>query len=231
MNACLTPDQRERFLDEYPSDAWHAHAACESQFGRIAEAVEFETRPPPGSESGWVSDFEGGQPVAKFGAGWHPFMDSMMGGKSTSEHRVVQGGAGGSKGSLLITGHIESAQERSFAGVHFFPGVKAGQPANLSLKETLSFRAKGDRKTYWIALFTQSRGDDPVVKTFGTGPEWKRYTFPLVEFEGIDGSELTAVFFGQGLDEGAFSLQIDDVRFESDRPMRPASVATDENPR
>ena len=112
----------------------------------------------------------------------------------------------------MITGDIEP-KEQAWAGVIFFPGPGFWGPANLSSKETISFWTKGEAKTYLIALFTKSRGFMGSIKEFHAGAEWRLQSFPLADFEDIDPSELTGVFFG-GSDEGEFSFRIDDVRFE-----------------
>ena len=44
LNACLSTQQRERFLAESPADAWDAYATCESGFGRSAEPFHLESK-------------------------------------------------------------------------------------------------------------------------------------------------------------------------------------------
>ena len=45
--------------------------------------------PPPGSDTGLISDFDNGTPDTKFGSGWMISTDSIMGGKSAAEMKVV----------------------------------------------------------------------------------------------------------------------------------------------
>jgi len=62
------------------------------------EAAKAAQAPPPsGSEMSLISDFEDGSQAAKFGTGWMPSTDSIAGGKSTGETKIVDGGANGSK--------------------------------------------------------------------------------------------------------------------------------------
>jgi imidazolonepropionase-like amidohydrolase len=169
--------------------------------------------PPPGSEDGLVSDFEGENPTARFGSGWSISTDLIAGGKSTAAIRVVSGGANNSQGSLLITGEIRPDLPFAWAGAMFSPGATAMAPANLSSKREISFWAKGDGKTYRIMLFAASLGFRPALKSFVAGPEWKQFTFRISEF-GIDGCDLMGVLFAGGPAKGSFAFQIDDVRFK-----------------
>ena len=88
-------------------------------------------------------------------------------------------------------------------------------PVNLASKKAISFWAKGDKQSFSVMLFAQQRGFSPAVQSFTTGPEWKQYSFLLTDFDGLDGTGLTGLFFGGGSKEGAFTLQIDSVRFDN----------------
>lgn len=166
------------------------------------------------SGSGMVSDFEEEKPTAKFGFGWTVSTDSVAGGKSTAEYKVVSEGAHSSKGSLLITGEITQDFAYPWAGAMFFPGAAPMQPANLASKKEITFWAKGDGKTYRVMLFTKSGGSIPPTQTFVAGPEWKEYRFQLSQFDGMDGHDLTGILFTGGTAIGKFSFQIDDVQFQ-----------------
>src|SRR5207247_407229 len=113
------------------------------------------------------------------GTGWSVSTDGIMGGKSTAVIRPVQGGAAGSKGSLLVTGEVAPGLPHAWAGVMFSPGDGPTAPANLSSKKALSFFAKGDGRTYQVLLFSESHGYVPARRAFLSGPEWKEFTFPL----------------------------------------------------
>jgi len=167
-----------------------------------------------GAGDGLVSDFEDGEPSARFGAGWSISTDALMGGKSRAEMEVVEDGAAGSRRSMAITGEVVGGGLQTWAGVMFSPGDAPMMPADLSSKEVLSFWAKGDGKTYYVMLFLQSAGFTPVVQSFSTGPEWERHAFPFEKFNGSDGSDVMGVYFGGGRVAGELRLQIDGVRFE-----------------
>jgi imidazolonepropionase-like amidohydrolase len=168
---------------------------------------------PPGSESGLISDFEGDKVDAKFGAGWMISTDVFMGGKSKADMKLVDGGARGSKGSLLITGTDVTESAQNWAGVMFSPGTSVMAPADLSARKSISFWAKGDGKKYACLIFAQSLGWTPAIRFFATGPEWKEYSFPFKEF-GVDGSDIMGIFIGASGTPGDFALQVDDVRLK-----------------
>ncbi|MGH9432028.1 MAG: CIA30 family protein [Terriglobia bacterium] len=168
---------------------------------------------PTGSASGLVSDFDDGKASARFGVGWQISTDSIMGGKSSAQMKVVSGGAQGSAGSLLVTGEIAPGAPYPWAGAMFMPGSTPFGPANLSSKKEISFWAKGDGKTYRIMLFTANGSPIPGIQNFVAGSDWKLYTFPLVSFVGSDPHRLAGVLFSGGPAPGKFQFQIDDVRF------------------
>jgi hypothetical protein len=112
---------------------------------------------------------------------------------------------------LLITGEISPDLPYAWAGAMFSPGATMMAPANLSSKKEISFWAKGDGKDCRLMLFARSLGFQPAVKSFVVGAEWKRFTFRISEFGGMDGSDLMGILFAGGPAPGRFVLQIDDV--------------------
>jgi imidazolonepropionase-like amidohydrolase len=179
------------------------------------EARERRTKAPPPeyAESGLISDFEGEKIEAGFGAGWMVSTDAMMGGKSKAEMKLVDGGAQGSKRSLLVTGTDVAESAQNWAGVMFCPGANFMAPANLSFKKSISFWAQGDGKKYACLVFAQSLGWTPAIQYFTPGPEWKEFVFPYEAFK-IDGSDIMGIFIGASGTPGDFVLQIDEVRLK-----------------
>lgn len=172
-----------------------------------------ERQPPAGSENGLVSDFEDGTTRTAFGAGWAVTTDSVMGGSSTAEFRVVPEGVNGGKGSLLITGEVAQAAF-PWAGVNFYPGPAPFTPANLSTKQGLSFWTKGDGRGYRVLLFASGMMGIPPSVAFATSSAWQEYHFAFSDFGKIDSHELLAISFVSDTTRGTFAFQIDDVRFE-----------------
>ena len=169
--------------------------------------------PPAGSESGLISDFDGGQLSANFGAGWQVSTDSVIGGKSTARLSVVEGGAEGSKGALQIDGEVLTGAMISWAGAIFFPGAGPMRPANLSNKKAISFWVKGDSRAYGVMVYTQTAGYIPARMPFEVSAEWKKITLQLDKFN-TDGHDITGIFFGAIPSPGRFTLMIDNVRLE-----------------
>lgn len=185
-------------------------AAIEKE--KQAAQAQKQAPPPAGSESGLISDFDDGTTATKFGNGWQISTDSYMGGKSTAQMNVVDGGAEGSKKALQITGEIADGQI-VWAGAMFFPGSSPMQPVNLSGKKAIIFWTKGDGRTYQVMLFAKSKGYVPATRTFTTGPEWKRVTLPFSAFN-TDGSDLEGLLFSGAPPSGRFSFMIDSVTLE-----------------
>jgi hypothetical protein len=169
---------------------------------------------PKNAGPGLISDFDDGKISANLGFGWTISTDSVVGGQSSADMKVVEGGAQGSKGALRVTGKIAEGAQYPWAGVMYSPGAQPFAPADLSSKKALAFWAKGDGRTYVVLLFTQSGGYMPAVQPFTPGPEWKEFRFPLSSFNGTDGHDVTAILFSAGPPAGDFSFAIDTVRLE-----------------
>ena len=170
--------------------------------------------PPPGSDGGLVSDFDGGDAATRFGAGWSVSTDQIVGGKSTAAMKVVEGGAEGTAGGLLVEGKVAGGLPYAWSGVMFSPAAVPMTPANLSGKTALRFWARGDGATYRVMLFSQARGRQPYVQELVAPAEWKEFVFPLKDFGGFDGRDLIGVVIAAGPGPGDFALTLDGVRFE-----------------
>jgi imidazolonepropionase-like amidohydrolase len=165
----------------------------------------------PTGELRVISDFEDNKLSAKFGAGWTISTDSIFGGKSTAEAKVVAPGANNSKHSVRVSGKVAGALPFAWAGVMFSPGPHLFAAANLSATKTLKFRARGDGKTYRVMIFTESGGRIPAQQTFTSEKDWKLFAMPLSKFNGTDGHDVTAILFVGGPAAGAFELWLDDI--------------------
>jgi hypothetical protein len=169
--------------------------------------------PPAGSESGVVSTFDDGKVAANFGR-WIASSDAMSGGKSTIAMKIVEPGANNSKGALQADGEIIPGAQFAWAGLMFAPASSLDEPANLSTKTNISFWAKGDGKTYTLAVMTAANeGQMPAIKPFAAGSEWKQFSFPIASFAS-DGSDLTGVVFGRAQEPGKFEFEIDQVEIK-----------------
>jgi imidazolonepropionase-like amidohydrolase len=163
-------------------------------------------------ESGPVSNFDDGKLSSLFGYGWQVSTDQLLGGKSTAEIKVIEGGAEGSPYALQVQGNIAPGSMYKWAGAMFFPGSAPMAPVDLSRFKQIVFWAKGEEKNYGIMLYAQKFGYMPVYKSFFAGPEWKQYVFALADFSQFDGKGLMGVLF-TGIEEGSFTLLIDNIEF------------------
>jgi len=177
------------------------------------EAAARKAAPPAGASNGLISDFEDGTKKTQFGLGFDVSTDSITGGKSTAELKVVDGGPSGSQHALQITGNISNAFAYAWAGAMFFPGDAPMEPANLSSKKSLHFWTHGDGRTYRIMLFTKSGGYMPAQQTFSTGPDWTEIVIPFSDL-GTDGHDISGILFSASSEPGAFIFTIDNIRLE-----------------
>lgn len=169
---------------------------------------------PSGATLGLISDFDDGTAATKFGAGWMYSTDSIAGGRSTGEMKVIDGGANGDKHALDVSGTIDGGLPYAWSGVMFSPGAQPFVPVDLSAKKSISFFAKGDGQRYRVLVFTASGGRIPAQQSFTAGTEWKRTTLPFSDFNGIDGHDISAILFVGGPAAGKFDFQIDEIKLE-----------------
>jgi hypothetical protein len=184
---------------------WKAGHAVERP--RIEEGA-----PEPGTSAiaaGTLSDFEDGL-TATAGAGWQSTTDEMMGGASTVEMAVAEGGAEGSVKALEIAGEIRSGFQFPWAGAMYFPGAIPFGPADLSAISGVAFQARGDGGTYRLLVFAEARGQIPAPATFVAGPDWQRHEVTW-DALGLDGKGVMGLVWTGGPETGAFTFRIDGV--------------------
>ena len=162
---------------------------------------------PSGLEGGLISDFNDGTTNSSFGLGWIVTTDAVAGGTSTAEMKVAEG-------ALQISGNVVGPLPYAWSGAMFTPGKQMFQPADLSSKKAIRFRAKGDGQTYRVMVFAQSKGYTPLMKTFVAGSDWAEHEFPIASFDGLTGKDITAIIIAGGPKPGPFSVQVDDVRLD-----------------
>ena len=169
--------------------------------------------PPAGSESGVVSTFDDMKIAASYGS-WISTTDAENGGKSTGSMQAAEGGANNSRGALRVTGEIVAGGPFPWSGVMFVPGSSPMEAVNLSNKKTISFWAKGDGKSYAIALLTESNaGGMPAIQPFMAGPEWKQYSFAISTFQ-TEGADVRGLVFARGQEPGKFEFELDQVEIK-----------------
>lgn len=161
-----------------------------------------------------VSDFDGDAIAAEFGASWVPTTDAMMGGTSVVEHRLVDGGAAGSRGALGVSGEVKQGTSpwTTWSGVMVMLSPQAMQPVDFSARKELVFHVRGDGRTYNAMLFSgPSAQGMPSLRSFAAGPDWAEVRIPLADFAGADPKLLRAIAFTAGAPAGTFAFRIDQV--------------------
>jgi len=173
-----------------------------------------KSAPKAKSGSGLISNFDDGKPDARFGSGWMVSTDSIAGGKSTADMKIVPGGANSDANAMEISGVIDGGLPYAWGGVMFSPGEQTFAPVDLSAHKAITIWAKGDGQTYRAMIFTASGGRIPAQQTFVAGPEWKKLSFPFSGFNGSDGHDVSAILFVGGPGAGKFDFEIDEVGLE-----------------
>ncbi len=159
-----------------------------------------------------IDDFEGdaaeanGMLPAKFGAGWVATTDQMAGGASVGALKRT-------KGALAVSGEIKTGFAFPWSGAMYFPAKTPMQPADLSARKELVFKARGDGRSYSVMLFSGTQMQSmPSMKPFVAGAEWKEIRIPLAGFNGADLARVRGFAFTAGQPIGTFAFEIDDVQ-------------------
>lgn len=194
------PVNRERYKEQAGGD-------------RAGAATAPSGRSPEYSRPGLVSDFEGQQVSASFGAGWMISTDIMAGGRSKAQMRLAEGGAEGSAQALLVAGETVPGGASLWAGAFFSPGPAMMTPADLSFAKVISFWAKGEGQEFTVMIFAQSHGFRPIARPFAPTGEWRKFEFPLAGF-GLKGDDIMGIFIGASGKPGPFSLWLDNFRLD-----------------
>jgi imidazolonepropionase-like amidohydrolase len=170
--------------------------------------------PPEGAGSGIVSLFDDpdaiGRPRSRFGTGWEAATDAPAG-ASTVTLNVVAGGAEGTRGALAVRGELGTGAAFAFAGASFRPTADDGVGVNLSSFDSLSFRVRGDGRSYMIYFYGLAAGSAARYE-FRAGPDWSEVVVPFAQL-GYDGRGMRSILFAATGAPRGFSFMIDDVRF------------------
>lgn len=188
------------------------HAAFRSDVSAALAAAEAPV-PAPQMVDGaiLVSDFEDGTAASGLGSGWNETTDAMIGGASTVDLAVVEGGADGSAHALRITGDVAPGAPVSWAGAILFPGARPMEPVDLSATRGLGFHARGAGAAFQVFVFTRGGGQAPAARPFAVREVWDEVFLPWEAFPGVDPAEITAIVIAAGPAPGPFELLVDGV--------------------
>lgn len=166
---------------------------------------------------GRVSDFEAAL-GSSFGPDWKASTDAVIGGTSTVTLERIEEGASTSRGALRISGSVAAESPNGWAGAILHPGGGPGAAVDLSATPVLAFSARGSG-TYDLSVFAERFGFAPASHSFTAGAEWQRHIVPLADLAGLDGSDVTAIFFGSAT-PGEFALELDEIELLSNSENR-----------
>ncbi len=164
-------------------------------------APEIATAPAP--DDTLLADFDNGL-SSRSGQAWMKTTDDRMGGKSVVDLQVVDG-------ALRITGELLQGAMFPWAGAMTFLGPNPSVAVDFSARKELSFRARGDGRSYSVMLFSGDMQGIPPSLTFESSDDWTRITLPLKGFRGAEPAKLRAVSFAATGQLGGFRFEIDDV--------------------
>jgi imidazolonepropionase-like amidohydrolase len=161
---------------------------------------------------GMITGFEAGVIDGAFGSGWMVSTDAMVGGTSTADMTVVDGGADGTAMAMQVTGEIVGGSGPAmWAGPMFFPGAGQFAAADVSAHEGIGFWLRGDGAPISIMLFAQSLGQMPSLQIIPTTTEWTWHLLSFGDFAGVDPTGLQGVLFS-GAQPGEFEFYIDEFQ-------------------
>lgn len=192
---------------------WKGGVAADRESVARAVAAQLQAAANPGAalEKGLIADFESGSAAAAFGTTWSVTTDAMAGGRSTGSVEVIEGGAGGSRGALRISGEISDAVPYAWAGATWSPGAVQMQPGDLSAKKEIVFAARSCPQTCRVLVFAQASGMTPLMHEFTAGEDWTEVVVPWSAL-GTDGRGVMAIMLLGGPQPGRFAFDVDDVR-------------------
>jgi hypothetical protein len=196
-------------------DAAAATGAASAATDTPASSSDATPAGVPAPATAIIADFDTGSAQAAYGMGLQPGGDEFQGGSSTATQQLVDGGAGGSKGSLQITGEVRPGTQYPSAGAYFFPeGPPTEGLMDYSGKKTLSFHARGDGKNYTVLILSGTpMRMPPLMMNFKAGPEWQKYEYQIADLGAADWKRVRLIGWIQS-NEGPFQFQLDDLRVE-----------------
>ena len=118
---------------------------------------------------------------------------------------------------MLLACDVKPGIKYPFAGAMYIPALasRTTGSADLSGGMDITFWSRGDRKTYSVAMFTESGGSTPVLRSFVAGKEWEKHTVPISEFH-TDGHDITVISI-VATEPGEFHFELSKPHFGAQR--------------
>src|SRR5260370_10817097 len=138
------------------------------------------------------------------GPGWIP----AAGEPSTVHIKTLELDETFSRGAIVLTGEVKPGAGFLFAGVEYAPTLQYdGASDDISGTPGLSFRARGDGKTYTFTLYDEE--GNATTKYFVAGRSWSDVAFRFAEF-GSDGNKVARIQIASSV-LGPFHLELADA--------------------
>ena len=107
----------------------------------------------------------------------------------------------------MVLREVKPRDGLMFAGAEYLPALQfQGAGNDISGTSAMSFRARGDGKTYMVSLFDPS--GSATTKYFIAGKDWSEVVFPFSAF-GSDGKHVAVVQIASAV-PGLFRLELAD---------------------
>jgi hypothetical protein len=161
-----------------------------------------------GSGSGIISDFNSGKADANFGAGWSVSIDSIAGGKSTGNMKVLANGTNGrwiftARSMVVCPSHGPASCSRRVRS-HSPPPICRRRRASLSGQ-------KGTARFIAPCRLQKAVAECPLSSPSPSGRRESSSPFRCRP-SSTDGHDVTASLFFGGPQAGKFEFQIDGVQ-------------------
>ena len=153
-----------------------------------------------------ISDFEDGI-GASFGIGWQVTTDQVRGGSSTANLSAPAG-------ALRVEGELVPGFAFPWSGAIYYPGPQPMQPVDLSDRDVLRFRTRGDGRTYLVMLFDGSGAGVPPSVPFTAPAAWTEVEIPLARFPTATPGFIGGLSFVASVAPGVYAFELDDVEIQ-----------------
>jgi len=146
------------------------------------------------------------------GPGWIPAANES----STVHVETLESAKNFPHGAIVLTGEVKPGAGFLFAGAEFAPWLQYdGASSDISGTSGLSFRARGDGKTYTVTLYDEK--GNPTTKYFVVGKDWSEVKFRFSDF-GSDGRHVGRIQIASSV-LGPFHLELADAHVGAHRWM------------
>ena len=125
--------------------------------------------------------------------------------------KIVFEGARTTPRALAISGDVKKDRPAYlWPGILFMPSGQRRVYSDLSSKAGFRFWAKGDGRTYRVAI-VGAAGNPIPEQVFKPGPDWHEYRFPFTDFLNLDPHRIRSIIIAASRDPGLFIIQLDEV--------------------